>query len=1048
MADKTVVVRLVARVGQLTSGMAQAAGSVQTFGNAVAASSAKASASAKKLAGVSALAGQAVLVGIGAAMAVGAKAAIDFESSMAGVAKTVDASQPEIDALGETLREMSLRTPISVNDLAQIAEIGGQLGVPLSDMEDFTEVVAALGVTTNLSVSEAATGLARFANVMGTSFDDFNRLGSVLVELGNNFAANEAEILRFATRLAPIGSIVGATEEEVLGLAAGFAQLGVPAERGATAIQRLFIEIESAVEAGGEALEGFAGVAGQTIDEFASQSAVDRFLSFVNGLGQIEDAGGSAIGTLLELGITEQRTISVLLSAASAGDQFFSAIRAANEEGDRSTALFEEAAKRYGTTASQMQLLANAFTDFRIEIGREVIPLIRSAINWLRDLFAGLKDNYPTIRTFAQILAVIGGMNFVAGTIASIALQFKAAHTAAKTASLGIGILKGGLALLNVAAAGTLAVFGMLAIQWANDARRARELKQAAEGLVEALESDDPTKNIITTITEFAKTQGRDIADIKLGFAELGMTMEDFAEQVAGDPEAFMDYATALQDDIGGAILDVQGRFDTFVGIIAGKEGDVVKNFYRDLVRGGAPNPEDLGRWEQFADSIYRMAQQEKALKQLQGFFSDMFMFDEMGGSIWFGKELPPTLFDEFFKAYDAQKAEDAIKFMREYEDFEIRRATNALAAWRATEQANAGITRSNRDMFMAQLYEIEDAEDRWDAFNDAMDNSWDELVSGLEDAKADIRSTLVGGINPWEEYKTETIDNVNEIIDSLDAQVADYERWANTIASLGGEVSEPTKAWLRELPFEQQAALGKLAEDAPAEFDRLIAEFERVYGEDGELEGITQTLFGERLDGLLEDGVTTMLEDAHAAAEELVADTSLNPADAIAIGIVDRINDLPEDIKGPAQMAIAAGMGDEGVKTAAGMAGENIVRAFADYISQNAWRARVAAREAAKAAEEGFDSVWWFGSPSRYAQQLGQQVMQGFSMGLKRGVQMFDIPDQLMAVQPRTDHAIQSDRVIDRSRRFEVNINNPTTNDLRRDTQTALILSSLAAEV
>src|SRR5690606_27654269 len=149
-----------------------------------------------------------------------AKASMDWESSWAGVLKTVDGSPAQLKAVEDGLRGLARELPASHQEIAAVAEAAGQLGVETDSVVKFTRTMINLGETTNLSAEEAATSLARFSNIMGTSQDDVDRLGSTLVGLGNNFATTEGEIMAMGMRLSGIGAQLGLTEGDVLGLAA------------------------------------------------------------------------------------------------------------------------------------------------------------------------------------------------------------------------------------------------------------------------------------------------------------------------------------------------------------------------------------------------------------------------------------------------------------------------------------------------------------------------------------------------------------------------------------------------------------------------------------------------------------------------------------------------------------------------------------------------------------------------------------------------------------------------------------------------------------
>ena len=95
-------------------------------------------------------------------------------------------------------------------------------------LSDFTRVMIDLGNSCeHLSADEAATTIAQFANIMGTSQSQFSNIGSTLVDLGNNFATTEKPIMEMAHRMAGAGKQVGLTEAQVLGFAAVLSSVGI-----------------------------------------------------------------------------------------------------------------------------------------------------------------------------------------------------------------------------------------------------------------------------------------------------------------------------------------------------------------------------------------------------------------------------------------------------------------------------------------------------------------------------------------------------------------------------------------------------------------------------------------------------------------------------------------------------------------------------------------------------------------------------------------------------------------------------------------------------
>lgn len=311
--------------------------------------------------------GAALTVATGYAIQTG----IEFESAFAGVKKTVNASADELDNMRQGIRDMSKDIPQSAAAIASVAEAAGQLGIQNKSILSFTRTMSDLGVTTNMSATEAATSLARLANITQMPQENFDRLGSVVVELGNNLATTESEITEMGLRLAGAGKQVGMSEAKIMGLAAAISSVGIEADAGGSAVSTVMAKMQLAVERGGGSLEEFAAVAGMTGEEFRTafeQDAAQALVAFVTGLGTMESKGQSAIATLDEMGITEIRQRDALLRLSGAGDILSDSLSTATQAWDENNALTKEAEQRYQTLESRIQILKNNVADFGITI--------------------------------------------------------------------------------------------------------------------------------------------------------------------------------------------------------------------------------------------------------------------------------------------------------------------------------------------------------------------------------------------------------------------------------------------------------------------------------------------------------------------------------------------------------------------------------------------------------------------------------------------------------------------------------------------------------
>lgn len=277
-------------------------------------------------------------------LATSVEASISYESAFAGVKKTTDdlevavlALSGELQANGdawdynavkaaastetvknaintgyaqikEDLLALGTVTASTSEEIMNVAEYAGQLGIPAEQIAAFTKVAIEMGDSTMLSADEAAMAMARLANVLmedGLTAEQtshwYEQLGSVIVELGNNAAATEPEITNVLTRIAAVGKQSNFTTAELAAMATAVVSVGVKYESGGTAIMNTMSGIEKAVGKGGDAVKKFADVAGMSAQEFTIAWKTEPMTAMEAFLKGLQNMGSGVIKTSAEI---------------------------------------------------------------------------------------------------------------------------------------------------------------------------------------------------------------------------------------------------------------------------------------------------------------------------------------------------------------------------------------------------------------------------------------------------------------------------------------------------------------------------------------------------------------------------------------------------------------------------------------------------------------------------------------------------------------------------------------------------------------------------
>lgn len=470
------------------------------------------------------------------------KASIDYEYAFADVRKTVDATEEEYNALSDSVKKMSTEVAASAEEIAEVMSIAGQLGIENEHLAEFTRTMIDLGNSTNLVAADAASEAARFANIMGMSQRQFQNLGSALVDLGNNYATTESEILAMSMRLAGAGKQVGLSEAQILGFATALSSVGIEAQMGGSAFSKALVKMEVASATGGDALEDFAKVSGMTAKQFKALWDSDpaaAFQSFIVGLSKMDEEGESTIATLEEIGIKEVRLRDTLLRSTNATELFSRAQETANRAWRENAALTNEANKRYATTKSRLTNLKNTALMFARQIGDDLNPTIQQIIdkaNALLQKFLSLDATQrQSIVKWAAFAAAVGPvvlvLGKVVGAVGTVTGALGNAFTAIGKFSASVSMAGGGIGgLVKVLASSKVAMVALAAalvygaVKLVDVASGAKAAREALEGMAKTAKSWKET----AAETFYGSSQG-------LSF--FGMSKDDFKRATGNSRE-------------------------------------------------------------------------------------------------------------------------------------------------------------------------------------------------------------------------------------------------------------------------------------------------------------------------------------------------------------------------------------------------------------------------------------------------------------------------------------------------------------------------------
>ena len=733
----------------------------------------------------------------------------NYDDAVTQLSRTSGLTGKDLDAMKASLADLSNVLGLSEADVANIASSVAAYGVTgVKDISGVTKVASQMQVAfENVSAEDAAASIAKFSNITGLSMNDVDKLGSCIAGLENDSAACASQIMEVNNRIGGMCSSVKMTAPEISAWSTAMISGGMSAELAGSNFTKFQGELSAACSQGGEAVQGFADVAGMSADDFIQLYSTDATAAteaFLKGLNRIEDGGGSVVSVLddLNLGGTEQlRMMQILMAATDDTSKGYSDLdkymSVANEEFDKGTALqeeFDEASKSVGFA---IQKVVSELKDTSDAIGNALKPAIMDISDrfteWLGKVQTFVQEHPKVVQgitgivtaamAFGGVVLVVGKfVSAIGGIVSGIGTAISAVSSIASAISgLGgvIGLLTNPITLVIAGIAAFAAAFVYC---WNN-------VEGFKEKVTEAFNTVcDIVSGVVSTIWDVIQTVWGAIkpfvTEVFQGCAEIiGEVFTIILDIVVPIVEGIWNTIQAVwsaikpfvEDLFNGLAEYLGGIWDTIYSVIKGAL-DIIKAVIN-------------GDWGKIKDIVINMVDGIKdgiertwnAIKDIISTVLDA--IKAVISSVWEGiKSAISSVLDAIKSVVSS--AWEAIKNV-------------ASDAWEAIKNKISDVWEGIKDKISSAAEGVKTKlSDAWENIKNTASNAWESVKSTASSVWKGIKSAIINPIKSAKEKVLDIVDKIKSAFKNMHISIPKPKLPHIKVGSrsvFGGKVSIPT---------------------------------------------------------------------------------------------------------------------------------------------------------------------------------------------------------------------------------------------------------------
>lgn len=391
------------------------------------------------------------LVGGAGGLAFATREAMKFETAMAGVKKVAEGTDEQYAQLSDELKKMGAELGISAAEMADLAAAGGQLGIPIEKLSEFTAIASKMSVAFGMSAEEAGNAAATIANVFQLPIGEVEKLGDAINVLGNNTAAREKDIVAAMARIGGTAKQFGLAADEAAALADAFIALGKPPEVAATAINAMLQKLQTAQSQGKGFQAALEGI-GMSADEMAANIAANPQQALTDFLHKLEGLDKQSRALMLSQLFGTEYSDDIALLVGSLGE-YEKALGLVADKGQVVGAMQKEVANAMSTSEAQINKAKQEIINVAIEVGEKLLPLVSllaSTVGGVAGAVGAITEEFPVLTQLAALFAA--GAVAVKAYEAAVRLTGGAVSASFATQRVGIEATKASILSTTVAA--------------------------------------------------------------------------------------------------------------------------------------------------------------------------------------------------------------------------------------------------------------------------------------------------------------------------------------------------------------------------------------------------------------------------------------------------------------------------------------------------------------------------------------------------------------------------------------------------------------------